>query len=187
MSSFNRGGVVAAGAVLMAAMTACSGGGAGTPQPQPQPAGPQISNPKDVASADLCSLVPADVAASAGLAPNGQMDDGPKIGDSEPACSWHSADGKDTFRLSALTDRSITTYYDSRSQYPDFQELTIAGHPAVRANDADPKQSGACSLFLGTKDGQVVHAFTTQVNITDPCATSQKALEGSVPSWPAAK
>ncbi len=187
MNSFKRGGAVAAGAVLIAVVAACSGGGSDAPQPQPQPSGPQISNPKDVAAADLCSLVPGEAATSAGLAPTGQMDDGPKIGDSAAACSWHSADGKDTFRLSVLTDRSIQTYYDSKSQYPDFQELTIAGHPTVRANDTDPKQGGACSLFLGTKDGQVVHAFASQVNITDPCAISQKALEGSVPSWPAAK
>ncbi|MBQ0927124.1 DUF3558 family protein [Saccharopolyspora endophytica] len=188
MSLLKRGGAVAAGTVLTALLAACSGTGAESPAPQqPQPAGPQISNPKDVSSADLCSLLPPEVATSLGVAPAGQMDDGPKIGDSAEACVWRSPDGKDSVRLSVLTDRSIKTYYDSKSQYPDFQELTLADHPAVRANEGDPAKDGACSIFLGAADGQVVHSFATQTNITDPCALSQKALESSVPTWPAAK
>ena len=122
------------------------------------------------------------------LNPTGERDDTPKISaDTADACVWKSPDGHNSVSLSVLPDRSIKDYQANKAQYADYQELSVAGYPAVRANQADPAQAGSCSLFLAVSDHQMLGAFTIQSPITDPCASSQKALEATLPTLPAAK
>ena len=186
MSMVKRGGAITAGALLVVTIAGCSGG-AESPK-QPQETGPAISNPKNASKVDLCSMLPPEGASAAGLDPAGEIDDSPKISDDiQESCVWKSPDGKTSLALSVLPDRSIEQYQANKAKYADYQELTIAGYPAVRANDADPAQSGACSIFLAVADHQMVYADTAQVDIADPCAVTQKALEATVPTLPAAK
>ncbi|GAA2356157.1 hypothetical protein GCM10009854_37820 [Saccharopolyspora halophila] len=189
MSLLKRVSTFTIAALMVVFMAACSGGDKPPePTPQPQGSGSKISNPKDALSVELCSLLPPEGASAVGLDPAGEIDDGPKLSDdAAETCLWKSPDGHDSLRFSVLTDRSIKDYHDNKSQYSDYQELTIGGYPAVRANKADPAQSGSCSIFLAVADRQVVHAYAAQASITDPCAISQKALESSVPTLPAAK
>lgn len=182
------------GVVLAGALVACSGGDSGQtaeqPKPEAEPGGElDIANPKDAAAVDMCSLLPGEAASSMGLNTEGEMDDGPDIAsDSPESCVWKTEDGFTSVSLSPLNDRSIQEYYDGKSQYPDYQELTLAGHPAVRANQGDPQQDGFCAVFLATSDDQLLyaHSDTSSDNESDPCGLAQKALETSVPTLPAA-
>ena len=91
--------------------------------------------------------------------------------------------------MTPLDSRSIQAYYDNKSKYRDFAELTIAGHPAVRANAGDPAQDGFCDIFLATKQDQILSAQASFIGLDgqDPCTLAQQALEASVPNLPAAK
>lgn len=190
MNLFKRGSAIAAGTLLTVVLTSCSGG-TDAPKPAPQPqesSGSAISNPKNASSVDVCQLLPPEGASAVGVNPTGELDDTPKISsDVAEACVWETSDGAQSVSLSVLTDRSIKDYYDNKSQYPDYQEMTIAGYPAVRANDADPTQSGSCSIYAAVGERQMLTAFSMQADVADPCAVSQKALEASIPTLPAAK
>ncbi|MFC7340694.1 DUF3558 family protein [Saccharopolyspora griseoalba] len=189
MSLLKRGGAITAGALMLGSLVACSGGAESpAPPPKPQDSGTAISNPKNASGVDLCRMLPQEGASAIGVDPTGAIDDTPKISDDIPdTCVWKSPDGHTSVALGVIPERSIDEYYANKSTYSDYQELTIAGYPAVRANDADPAQSGSCSIFLAAADRQVIYADTAQVDITDPCAVTQKALESAVPTLPAAK
>jgi hypothetical protein len=162
-----RSAILSAGAAFICtALTACGGGGTeGSPAPETQqPSGVTISAPKDAMATDRCGLLPADAATGIGLAPQGKEQSDP------------------------LDGRSIQAYLDNKSKYVDFQELSIAGHPSVRANQGDPKQDGTCDIFLATKEGQILSAQAHVMDTSqDACGIAQKALEAAVPTLPASK
>ncbi|GGI92540.1 hypothetical protein GCM10011581_32120 [Saccharopolyspora subtropica] len=189
-----RSGVLAAGVVLTGTLAACTGGGpTGDESPQssgPTQAqtGPEISDPRSPFAVELCALLPADAATSLGLEPTGKVNDGPKISaDAPESCAWRSRDGHTSVSLGRIKDRSIQEYYDNKSAFSDYQELTIAGHPAVRANQGDPAKDGYCVVFAAVSEREMLYAFTSDDNKTDPCGLAQKALEASIPTLPAAK
>ncbi|GAA4838961.1 hypothetical protein GCM10025787_19360 [Saccharopolyspora rosea] len=190
-----RSAIAGAGLLLSGLLAACGGGtapqGDGSPgQPETRaPSGPKINDPKDAAAVPRCSLLPPEAATSLGLSPQGE-ERANQIDPKAPSeCAYTTPDGRDSVALTPLSDRSIQEYYDNKSKYPDFQQLDIAGHPAVRANQGDPKSDGFCDFFLATKDGQVLasQSYSGSPQQNDPCALSQKALESSVPALPAAK
>lgn len=193
MGVLKRSCGIAASVVVAGTLAACSGGTGSNGQPtespqQTQAAGPQISNPKDASAVALCDLLPAQAATSLGFEPEGKINDGPKISpDAVDACMWRTPNGHDALQLAVNKDRSIQEYYDNKSTFTDYEELTIAGYPAVRANQGNPAQDGACSIFLAVSNTEMIHSFTTQTDVTDPCAISEKALEASIPTLPAAK
>lgn len=191
---FTRGVVLGVGLILAGVSAACSaGGGGGAPADQsapPRASGPAINDPKDAAQGDVCSLLSAGGAASIGLEPQGKKAENTIDPKAPAGCTWSVAgEFGNRVMLTPLSDRSIQSYYDNKTQYSDFQELTIAGHPAVRANDGDPAQDGFCNIFAATKDGQVLtaQADTNSDKKVEPCGLAQKALETSIPSLPAAK
>jgi hypothetical protein len=183
-----------AGVLLALGMSAgCSSARNSADEPAPAPpqsSGPQIESPNDAAALDPCALLPQEGAQAAGLAPAGRKVEDPVDPEGPTGCAWDFP-GKvgEGVTLTPMNDRSIQEYFQNRATYQDFQELTIANHPAARANNGDPAADGMCDVFLGTKDGQVL---ASQVNIdpasgVDPCGLAQEALEASVPNLPAAK
>lgn len=193
-SVFKRSAVLGTGAVLIGLLVGCSPGGApseegdAASQAPQKPSGPAISAPKDATAVDRCSLLSAEAAQSLGLAPRGEERPDPLDPDAPAPCTW-SDGGRARLSLTPINDRSLQAYYDNQSQYVDYAALNIAGHPAVRANQGDPRTDGACDIFLATQDGQVLAAqsHVNDVQDQDPCGLTQKALEASVPTLPAAK
>lgn len=189
MTTFKRSSVAGAVFALSITLSACAGGSnSEDPPPAPQTqnqSGPEISNPRDAAAVDLCQLLPADAATSLGLNPTGEADDSANINpDAPPSCTWESPDGATTLSLGPAAT-SIQWYLDNKSTFVDYRELNIAGHPTVQGNKADPAQTQNCWMYLGTRDNQVLGAFA--FGTADPCSMTQKALEASVPTLPAAK
>ena len=138
---------------------------------------------------DPCALLSPEAAQQAGLDPTGQKAES-LLEESPASCKWNvRGDFGNNVTLTPLTDRSIQTYRDGKAQFPDYRELTIAGHPAVRANKGDPAKDGFCRVQVGTKEGQVLEAFsdTNPGSGVDPCGLAQQALEASVSGLPAAK
>ncbi|GGI74919.1 hypothetical protein GCM10011581_09880 [Saccharopolyspora subtropica] len=192
--SHSRSRVLAAGVVLTGALAACTGGGpTGDEAPQSSQrtqaqTGPEISDPRSPFAVELCALLPADAATSLGLEPTGKVDDSPKISpDTSDSCVWRSADRHTSVSLAPIKDRSIQVYYDNKSAFSDYQELTIAGYPAVRANQGDPAKDGFCVVFAAVSERDMLFAFTHDISKTDPCGLAQKALEASIPTLPPAK
>ncbi|GAA4619186.1 DUF3558 domain-containing protein [Saccharopolyspora hordei] len=190
-----RSAIVGTGLVLTGLLVGCAGKPApSSDSPAPNGAaettasGPHIATPKDAAAVDVCSLLPAEAATASGLKPEGDLTENMIDPDAPDGCTWRDGDGTSVV-LTPLSDRSLQEYHDHKSMYVDFQELEIAGHPAVRANEGDRMKDGFCNIFLGTKDGQVLASQTAMISDgqTDPCDLAQKALEASVPTLPAAK
>ncbi|MER7011205.1 DUF3558 domain-containing protein [Saccharopolyspora sp. NPDC000359] len=183
-----RGAVLGASLAMTALLAACGSQAPdpeeGSPQTTQASSGPQINDPKDAAAIPPCDILPEGTAANLGLKPQGrEVEDS-----SNRVCSWSSPDDRDRLGLSAIPNRSLSSYLDNRSQYADFAELTIAGHPAVRANRTDPKQMGGCAIFLATKNDQVLSSQVDFFDKTkDPCGLAQQALEAAVSALPAAK
>ncbi|WP_406689116.1 DUF3558 family protein [Saccharopolyspora sp. ID03-671] len=176
-----------AAAGLVITMSACSSGSAPEPAPAPESqhqAGPTINDPKDASAVDLCQLLPGDAATSLGLNPAGEEETSPIDPDMPPQCTWKTEDGATTVSLGP-SNVPIQWYFDNKATFVDYRELNIAGHPTVQGNKADPAQTENCWMYLGTKDGQILGAFA--FGTADPCSLTQKALEASVPTLPAAK
>ncbi|MEU5850966.1 DUF3558 domain-containing protein [Saccharopolyspora shandongensis] len=195
MSVFKRSATIGTGLVLTGLLAACSGGQSPADRPpsssattQTQASGPQINSPKDAAAVDVCRLLPPEGATAAGLQPTGEISKNLIDPSATDGCAWRDGNGT-SVTMTPLSDRSLQEYYENKSQYVDFQELNIAGHPAVRANEGDRMRDGFCNIFLATKDGQVLasQSDTNADGRTDPCNLAQKALEASVPTLPAAK
>lgn len=190
MSTLKRSALVGTAIALTALLGACAGGGSGSETQPSQQAnqdqtGSKISDPRDATAVDLCKLLPADAATSLGLNPSGEVDDKPKLNpDEPPTCTWKSEDGSTIVSLGPMTG-TIEEYRKNKSIFVDYQELTIAGHPAVQGNRSNPAETGNCWMYLGSKDNQLLAAFA--MGNSAPCSLTQKALEASVPTLPAAK
>lgn len=187
-----RAGVLACSVLFSSLLAACSSGqeaGQSPQSPAPNPDGISVSDPKDPATVDSCSLLPAQGAESVGLAPEGRKSSSSFADDDDNRCLWSSSDGAAGASLAVFADRTLQDYYGNSGQYVDFQKLTIAGHPAVRANEKDPMADGMCSIFVASKPDQVVQAASDvpDPRTANPCDLAKKTLESAVPSWPAAK
>lgn len=140
----------------------------------------QVSNPKDATAVDACNMLSAQTATELGLDPKGNsVDEG-------AGCQWDSKDLSRNVSLTVLQNQSIQEYYNGKSAYADYEELTIAGYPAVRANDGSPTEYGFCNFFLATDENQIIQAAGGDSSHTDPCGLAQKALEDAVSNLPAA-
>lgn len=169
-------------------LSACSGEAPQNEAPlthtEQQEQGTKISNPKDLNSVPPCNLLTPEAAISLGVEPEGRPEENEEAED-EPACAWGSEDLNYVITLGPL-NQSIDLYRDS-SSFSDYQEMEIAGYPAVCANKGNPDQDGYCSIFLATSDNQLLHAFTRDSSHVDPCGLAQRTLEKVVPDLPTAK
>jgi len=164
-------------------LAACSSEQPAAQPPQPsteEASGVQVPNPKDATAIEPCDMLSAQAAAEIGLQPEG------KSAHEGAGCRWYSEDRSVSVSLTPLTDRSIQKYRDSKSAYEDYEEFTIAGHPVIRANQADPAKYGFCDFFLATNDNQLIQAAGNDSSHADACGPAQKALEAAVPNLPAA-
>ncbi len=185
--------LVCAGAVAGCA----SGGGEGTgaaEQAQGQPSqeqqsGVQIDTPKDASQVDLCGLLPPELAEKFELPPEGKPDTSITTG--EETCRWSNADVGRGLDITAIGDRSLQTYLDNRDQYTDFEQVQIAGQPAVRANKGTPPQDGGrfCDFFVALNENQVLSSQATGANseAEDPCQIAREGAEKAVSNIPPAK
>ncbi|WP_263251308.1 DUF3558 domain-containing protein [Saccharopolyspora rosea] len=190
---FKYSATFGAALALVGGLAACgtNGGGAGEAQPpQPQPsAAPKIPDPKDASAVPRCGLLSPEAASSLGLAVPGEERPDPVDPKAPSPCNWKTKDDGGEVALTPIDNRSLQEYHDNRSKYADFKDLSVAGHPAVEANQGDPVQVGSCDIFLATKDGQVLSSQVDLYNNQgkNPCELAQKALEAAVPALPAAK
>lgn len=157
ISGFRRSIVAAGGVTLSVVLAACSGG-AGDESPasgsqstetsssQTTP-GVDIANPKDATAVDVCSLLPEEAAQKLGVQAQGEKESNLTSSESstEP-CVWESEYGATSVSLAPLSNSSIKQYLDGSDSYSDFKELTISGHPAVRANRNDP-MTGEVAIY----------------------------------------
>lgn len=173
-------------AALAAAMslTACSSEEPAAQPPQPtnsaESSGVQVPNPKDATAVKPCDMLSDQAATELGIEPEGRS------AREGAGCRWDAKDLSLTLTLTSPPGRSIQEFYNSKSAFVDYEELTIAGYPAVRANDGNPSQDGFCDFFLATNTNQLIQASGRDSSHTDPCGLAQKALEATVQNLPAA-
>ncbi|WP_223208223.1 DUF3558 family protein [Actinopolyspora erythraea] len=153
--------------------------------------GVDISSPKNATGVDVCELLSPEAAKQLGIKPSGERRENDLDPDVEDSCKYgDSLDGDLSVSLAAFDDRQIVSYYENKEMYAIFEKIGIAGHPAVVAAKQDPMKSGTCSVFLASKQDQVVGAVVTvaadDTGKKDPCVPAKKALKLSLPSWPAA-
>ncbi|MHA6797815.1 DUF3558 domain-containing protein [Bounagaea algeriensis] len=182
--------------VSAGALAGCtSGGDEGTgtaDQARGQPSqekqsGVQIDNPKDASQIDLCGLISPESAEKFGFSPQGKSE--ASITTGEETCTWNNLNEGSGLDITAIGDRSLQTYLDNREQYTDFEQVQIAGHPAVRANKGEPPQEGGrfCDFFVALNDNQVLSSQATAANpdVDDPCQISRQGAEEAVSNIPA--
>ncbi len=182
--------------VCAGALAGCASGGdeetgtadqaQGDPSQEKQ-SGVQIDNPKDASQVDLCGLLPPELAEKFGLSAEGEPDQSITTG--EETCSWSSADEGSGLNIAAIADRSLQTYLDNSDQYVDFEQVQIAGHPAVRANEGNPQEDGYCDFFVALNDNQMLSSQATVANSDpdDPCQIAREGAEEAVSNIPDAK
>ncbi|WP_461142720.1 DUF3558 family protein [Salinifilum aidingensis] len=177
------------------ALAGCASGGgedAGTSdeaqgQPsQEQQSGVQIDTPRDASQVDLCGLISPETAKKFGFAPQGKTETSITTG--EKKCSWDNFDEGGGLAISAIGERSLQSYLDNRDQYADFEQVEIAGQPAVRANKGTPPQEGGryCDFFVALDENQVLASQATKTpGINNPCQISRQGAEEAVSNIPA--
>src|SRR5690606_4004216 len=165
-------------------LTACSSEEPAAQPSQPtnsvESSGVQVPNPKDATAVDPCDMLTEQTAVELGLRPKGRPSK------QENSCQWASEDFSLYASLSPIENRSIQEYYENKSTYADYGELTIAEHPAVRANRSNPTEDGHCDIFLAKNSNQVLYATARDSSYTDPCSLAQKSLEAAIPNLPSA-
>ncbi len=199
MRKFGRGVLTCSGAALLMTLTACSsGGGQATPaptaskEPSQNQSAVQINNPKDAAAVPLCDLLPAETTTALGYEAQGSEEEGGLDPDSPKACVWRTPGSSEGGQLAlSVLPRRIADYYANPETWINFEKMTVAEHPAAKANTADPMKAGACDIYLGTQKQQILASqvvlSSSATGKKDPCQVARKALEASVPTLPAAK
>jgi hypothetical protein len=183
---------LAAPAVLMACLlSGCSTTDKGTPAPTgdivtttlprtdsaqptaPEQGMPQVANPLDVSAfaADPCTSITSAQAGDLGVAH-------PGVG--EPAaggksCLWRNESGGSVL-LSVITSTGLNGVYGAkaRGELAVFEELPpVEGFPAVVANQVDLRDTGNCTVWVGTSEEEMVGVALGQsrdkVGDKDPC------------------
>jgi len=172
-------------AVLAAAMslTACSSEEPAAQPPQPttsEASAVQVPNPKDATAVDPCNMLPEQTRVELGLEPEGRKTD------EGTGCDWYTEDLSKIVTLTVLSNRSLQEFRNSKEAYVDYEEFTVDGHPAIRANQGEPAKYGFCDFFLATNTNQILVASGRDSSQTDACGPARKALEAAVPNLPAA-
>lgn len=171
--AMTRFGAVRLGSVGLAVAAVVSLAGCGQ--------GEQVASPKDPGNESPCDLVPSQTIHELGFHEEGE--------ETADGCTWKSAGGGVELAVGVEPERSVQDFRDESTKYSDFGELTVGGHPAVRANSGDPRADGRCELVVAANAEQSVSAKAEIPSgaTADPCALSRRALEAAVPSWPAAE
>ncbi|MHA6797814.1 DUF3558 domain-containing protein [Bounagaea algeriensis] len=190
-----RGAMAAMALVSAGALAGCTSGGdegtgtadqaQGQPSQKKQQSGVQIDSPKDASQVDMCGLVPPELVEKFGFSPEGKSETSITTG--EEMCRWSNPDEGGGLSFSAIGDRSLQTYLDNPDKYVDFEQVQIAGHPAVRANEGNPQEDGFCDFFVALNDNQVLSSQATATNpgVDDPCQISRQGAEEAVSNIPA--
>lgn len=107
----------------------------------------------------------------------------------EPECKWRTAT-RDNFSIFLSADQplGIAGLYQNKQQDPEFytyfEPVDIAGFPGVFADTYDDRPNGACGLFVGVTDTQIISLVGTVTRggpgQGDPCGLLKKVAEAAV-------
>ena len=187
--SCRRAVLVGAAAVAVVALAACSGGGStgtGTSSaPSSAAVDPSLKVPAPLPTqallSDPCSAVTDAQLAGVGLAPPGQVSEGPP-----KLCGWNStATAQNRIDVGAVPQNNggISDIYSQKSREAYFEPVTVNGYPGVFADIQDGRASGSCTLWVGITDQlafSVVTSLTTGPNKSNPCPKAQQLGEAMI-------
>ncbi|APU12360.1 putative DUF3558 family protein [Actinoalloteichus sp. GBA129-24] len=141
---------------------------------------PSVSEPKDLAGLDVCTLLTPESAEGLGFGPDGE----PRTtGGGSASCSWDSAEGARVTLVADVDRQGLDEVYSRQSLYSDWEELEIAGHPAVRANEGEP--TSMCGYIVGIADTQYLDInYFSSGSDGDACAGALAVAESIVPTLP---
>lgn len=146
----------------------------------PDSGAPKVERPLDTTQfeAKPCSVAPQAAQDKAGMEfrkAEAEMDSA--FG---PTCKWvYRQDGYGAISatFTAISDRGLSDIYDQRDEWVKFQELTIAGYPAVIYDDIERKAGGFCPLAVGVRDDQTYDVITSlgteNPNRNNPCEVAK--------------
>lgn len=182
---------VAAALVLSAcALAGCSTTAPGTPvptrdtptatgepttePPTTEPGGstvPPVTDPLDTAAfqADPCTSLTDAQAAALGVESPGA----PRPGPAGKSCFWQNSAGGSIGVLWSGTGLAAVYESEERGDTAYFEPRRVGGQPAVAAEPSDDRDSGACSVHVGTSDEAMFTLALQQsrdkVGDRDPC------------------
>lgn len=181
------------GTVLGLMLAACSDNPGNTPTTTappvttpslPDSGAPKVENPLDTArfETEPCSVSPLAALEKAGMEfRKAEEEPGFTAG---PRCKWFYRQdryGVISGTFTAISDRGLSDLYDQRDEWAYFQELTIAGYPAVMYDGIERRDTGDCPLAVGIRDDQtydITASLDTQhPNRKDPCKVAKAFVE----------
>ncbi|AIJ27111.1 DUF3558 domain-containing protein [Amycolatopsis methanolica] len=157
-------------------LTGCSSSGGTAAAPSTAPSiDPSLRVPAPLAADALagnpCAGLSDGQASAIGLATPGEV----IPGQTGSRCQWQSAahDANKIFISPlAVQDNGLTGVYATRGASKYFEPTTVAGYPAVYADNADLRPNGSCALWVGVTD-QLAVGVTSSIlvgpNATNPC------------------
>ena len=182
--------LVAAGVMLAAVgISGCSGSAPqasdAPPSPASAPAGEnhriptelRVPDPKTAAGIPPCELLTRRQLVDLGLDPD--TADAETRGSAD-SCAWHYADRSSVAFVTMTVEpgsMNLAGLYATRETFAVFEPTTVAGHPAVRADDTG---AGVCTLYVAVSDDQLVSADGNplgRLDLPDPCAPSRRIAE----------
>lgn len=183
-------------AVTVLALAACSEEPEGSPDATtpavttpslPDSGAPRVENPLVTASfeAKPCSVTPPAELKKAGM--DFRKSEAELDSAFGPACDWfyrQEGYGVAGGRFTAISNRGLSEIYDQRDEWVVFEELTIAGYPAVIYDDIERQSPGFCTLPVGVRDDKtyVVTASlsTPHPDVRNPCKVAKEFAEIAV-------
>jgi hypothetical protein len=83
--------------------------------------------------------------------------------------------------LSPATSRGggLGEIYEQKDSQQYFEPVDIEGYPAVYASVLDQRESGGCTLWVGTSDDLAVEITTSFLEV-DPCPVAERFAAGMI-------
>jgi len=151
---------------------------ASTAVERPKGGAPSVPEPLDIDVDDPCGTLTAEQLAGAGVSDPGDED----FDDGDGECRWHL----DTSQLHVVTLSPATSrggglgeIYEQKDSQRYFEPVDIEGYPAVYASVLDQRESGGCTLWVGTFDDLAVEITTNFLEV-DPCPVAEKFATGMI-------
>ena len=127
---------------------------------EPPRRAPAVPEPLDATrfAGDPCSVLTGRQLAGFEVSAAGEPETGGALGESAPACVWHSdhAPIPQTYSVSFLRGNAQgleDIYRDAEDRWKGyFEPVAVNGHPAVLHDSVDRREDGACGLAVGLSD-----------------------------------
>ncbi|WP_245856812.1 DUF3558 domain-containing protein [Actinoalloteichus hoggarensis] len=146
----------------------------------PQGLAPSVTDPRDVAGVDVCALLTPESAEDLGFAAEGEAR---TTGGGNASCVWESEAGSRVTLVTDVEREGLEEIYSRQSLYSDWEELEVAGHPAVRANEGEP--TSMCGYVVGVSDTQYLDVnYVRSGSEDEACAGALAVAEAVIPTLP---